>query len=104
MAAQDYISPEDDCIVNLPRICIEMYEIFKWNKSVNSELFYLWHLRKKMSKQQLGDRPPGDNNYFHLEDKELRRAGSGGRSPNATAWHPERMELRRIVDRLHPGR
>ena len=28
VAARDYISPGDDCIVNPPRICIEMHEIF----------------------------------------------------------------------------
>ena len=28
VAAQDYISPGDDSIVNPPRICIEMSEIF----------------------------------------------------------------------------
>ena len=53
-----------------------------------------------MSTQQLGDRPPGDDHYFDLEDKESCRAARGGRNPNAPAWDPQKMELRRIVDRL----
>ena len=42
----------------------------------------------------------GDCNYFNLKDEESRRAAGGGRNHNAPAWDPEKMELRRIVDRL----
>ena len=42
----------------------------------------------------------GDCNYFNLKDEESRRAAGGGHNHNAPAWDPEKMELRRIVDRL----
>ena len=35
-----------------------------------------------------------------LEDEGPSRATGGGRNPNAPAWDPEKMELRRLVDRL----
>ena len=56
---------------------------------------YVW-----MSMQQLGGGPPGDEDYFNLEDEETQEASSGERNPNVSAWDPEKMELLRIVDRL----
>ena len=53
-----------------------------------------------MSMQQLGGGPPGDEDYFNLEDEETQEASSGERNPNVSAWDPEKMELLRIVDRL----
>ena len=53
-----------------------------------------------MRTQQLSNGPPGDDNYFNLEDEETRGAANGGCYHNAPAWDPEKMELRRMVDRL----
>ena len=53
-----------------------------------------------MSTQHIGDRPPGDNNYYNLEDKETNWATGSGRNPNAAAWDPEKLELHRIVNQL----
>ena len=77
-----------------------MRQILMSNKWVNLRLSHWWHLLKKTSTQQLGDTPPGDDNYFDMEDEESWRGGGGGRNPNAPAWVPEKMELRSIVDRL----
>ena len=53
-----------------------------------------------MSTQHTGDAPPGDDDYYDLEDMETNRATGSGRNPNAAAWDPEKMELHRIVNRL----
>ena len=45
----------------------------------------------KMNTQPLGDRTPGDKNYFDLEDEETPRATGSGHNPNAAAWDPEKM-------------
>ena len=41
------------------------------------------------TQQQLGDRPPGDDNYMDLEDEGPSGATGGDRNPNAPAWDPE---------------
>ena len=46
-----------------------------------------------MSTQQLVDGNPWDDPYFDLRKRSLT-------GPPAPAWDPEKMELRRIVDRL----
>ena len=51
-----------------------------------------------MSTQQLDNGPPGDQNYFNVEDEETHRATGSGRNPDAPTWDPEKMELRHIVD------
>ena len=53
-----------------------------------------------MSTQHTGDAPPGDDDYYDLEDMETNRATGSGRNPNAAAWDPEKMELHRIVNWL----
>ena len=53
-----------------------------------------------MSMQHTGDGPPGNDNYYDMEDMEANRATGRRRNPNATAWDPEKMELHRIVNRL----
>ena len=45
-----------------------------------------------MSRQHTGDRPPGDTDYYDLEEEETNRATGSGRNPNAAAWDPEKME------------
>ena len=54
----------------------------------------------KMSTQHIGDEPPGDKEYYDLVEEEIIRATGSGRNPNAAAWDPEKIELRRIVNRL----
>ena len=54
----------------------------------------------KMSMQQTGDGPPGDDDYYDLVEEESIRAAGNNRDPNAAAWDPEKMELHRIVNRL----
>ena len=53
-----------------------------------------------MSMQHTGDGPPGNDNYYDMEDMEANRATGRRRNPNGTAWDPEKMELHRIVNRL----
>ena len=53
-----------------------------------------------MSTQNTGDGPPGDNDFYDLEDVETKKATRSGGNPNAAAWDPEKMELHRIVNWL----
>ena len=42
----------------------------------------------KMSTQQTGDGPPGDNDYYDSVEEESIRVAGSGRNPNAAAWDP----------------
>ena len=52
-----------------------------------------------MSTQHKGDSPPWDDDYYDPVGEDIRPRGSDF-NPNAAAWDPEKMELRRIVHRL----
>ena len=53
-----------------------------------------------MSTQNTGDGPPGDDDFYDLEDVETKKATRSSGNPNAAAWDPEKMELHRIVNWL----
>ena len=82
-----YSNPRAVILENVPNILAEIYQSIL-NSHTGDTYPY-----SKMSKQHIGDSPPGDDDYYNPVDEESNRATGSGFNPNAAAWDPEKMEF-----------